>query len=48
MTTLGSAIHPTTTGGEIVSVAVVLVGISFVALLTGAIAQRLLAGEREP
>lgn len=42
MTTLGSSISPTTTGGEIVSVIVVLVGISFVALLTGSIAQRFL------
>lgn len=47
MTTVGSSIYPTTTGGEIVSVAVVLVGISFVALLTGAIAQRFLAGMPE-
>ena len=43
MTTVGSNIYPTTTGGEIVAVAVVLVGISFVALLTGAIAQRFLS-----
>jgi len=42
MTTLGSSIYPTTTGGEIVAVVTVLVGISFVALLTGAIAQRFL------
>lgn len=45
MTTLGSDIYPTTTGGEIVAVVVVLVGISFVALLTGAIAQRFLGPE---
>ncbi len=45
MTTVGSDIYPTTTGGEIVSVAVVVVGIAFVALLTGAFAQRFLAGE---
>jgi voltage-gated potassium channel len=45
MTTLGSSIYPTTTGGQIVAVAVVIVGISFVALLTGAIAQRFLGPE---
>jgi voltage-gated potassium channel len=42
MTTLGSTVHPSTTGAEILSVAILLVGISFVALLTGAIAQRFL------
>ncbi len=41
MTTLGSNIYPTTVGGEVVSV-VMLVGIGVVALLTGAIAQRFL------
>jgi voltage-gated potassium channel len=45
MTTLGSNIYPTTTGGEIVTVAVLLIGIGFVALLTGAFAQRFLAPE---
>jgi voltage-gated potassium channel len=45
MTTLGSNIYPTTTGGEIVGVVIVIVGISFVALLTGAIAQRFLGPE---
>jgi voltage-gated potassium channel len=40
MTTLGSGIQPSTTGGEIVSVVVLLVGIGFVALLTGSFAQR--------
>ncbi len=45
MTTLGSEIEPTTTGGEIVSVSVLLVGIGFVALLTGSFAQRFLAPE---
>jgi voltage-gated potassium channel len=45
MTTLGSNIYPTTTGGEIVSVVLLLVGISFVALLTGAIVQRFLGPE---
>lgn len=45
MTTVGSDIYPTTTGGEVVSVAIVIVGISFVAMLTGAIAQRFLKPE---
>jgi voltage-gated potassium channel len=45
MTTLGSDIYPTTTGGEIVSVAILIVGIGFVALLTGAFAQRFLSPE---
>ncbi len=45
MTTLGSDIQPTTTGGEIVSVVILIVGIGFVALLTGAIAQRFLGPE---
>ena len=45
MTTLGSNIYPTTTGGEIVSVVILIVGIGFVALLTGAFAQRFLGPE---
>jgi voltage-gated potassium channel len=45
MTTLGSNIYPTTVGGQIVSTVIMLIGISFVALLTGAIAQRFLAPE---
>ena len=45
MTTLGSSIYPTTTGSQILSVVILLVGISFVALLTGAIAQRFLGPE---
>jgi voltage-gated potassium channel len=45
MTTLGSNVEPTTTGGEIVSAVVLLVGIGFVALLTGSFAQRFLAPE---
>ena len=45
MTTLGSNIYPTTTGGKIVSAAILIVGIGFVALLTGAFAQRFLAPE---
>lgn len=42
MTTLGSDIYPRTIGGEITSVAIVVVGIAFVAMLTGAVAQRFL------
>jgi voltage-gated potassium channel len=42
MTTLGSNIYPTTTGGEIVSTAILIIGIGFVALLTGAFAERFL------
>jgi hypothetical protein len=45
MTTLGSNIYPTTTGGQIVSTAILLIGIGFVALLTGGFAQRFLAPE---
>jgi threonine dehydrogenase-like Zn-dependent dehydrogenase len=45
MTTLGSDIYPTTTGGEIVSTVILIVGIGFVALLTGSFAQRFLAPE---
>jgi voltage-gated potassium channel len=45
MTTLGSSINPTTTGGEVLSAFVLIVGISFVALLTGAFAQRFLSPE---
>jgi len=45
MTTLGSDIEPTTTGGEIVSTVILLVGIGFVALLTGSFAQRFLSPE---
>ncbi|HKT83468.1 MAG TPA: potassium channel family protein [Solirubrobacterales bacterium] len=45
MTTLGSNIYPTTTGGEIVSTAILIVGIGFVALLTGAFAERFLGPE---
>jgi voltage-gated potassium channel len=36
MTTLGSNIYPTTTGGEVISVVILIIGIGFVALLTGA------------
>jgi hypothetical protein len=45
MTTLGSNIYPTTTGGKIVSTVILLIGIGFVALLTGSFAQRFLAPE---
>lgn len=45
MTTLGSNIYPTTTGGEIVSTVILIVGIGFVALLTGSFAQRFLSPE---
>jgi voltage-gated potassium channel len=45
MTTLGSNIYPTTTGGEIVSTVILIVGIGFVALLTGSFAQRFLGPE---
>jgi voltage-gated potassium channel len=47
MTTLGSDIEPTTTGGEILSAFILIVGIAFVALLTGAFAQRFLGPEIE-
>jgi len=42
MTTLGSEWEPTTVGSEITAVAILLVGVSFMAMLTGAIAQRFL------
>jgi voltage-gated potassium channel len=45
MTTLGSNIYPTTTGGEVVSTVILIIGIGFVALLTGAFAQRFLSPE---
>ena len=47
MTTLGSEIQPMTTGGRIIGIVTVLVGIAFVALATGAIAQRFLREEVE-
>jgi hypothetical protein len=43
MTTLGSNIYPHTSGGQAVSAIVLLIGIGFVALLTGSFAQRFLA-----
>ncbi len=42
MTTLGSEFTATTIGGQVTAIVVLLVGISFVAMLTGAIAQRFL------
>jgi voltage-gated potassium channel len=47
MTTVGSDIYPETTGGRIISMVLMVVGIGFVALLTGAIAERFLAPEIE-
>lgn len=43
MTTLGSKWEPTTVGSEITAVVVQLVGIAFMAMLTGAIAHRFLS-----
>ena len=48
MTTLGSEYTATTLGGQITAVVVLLVGISFVAMLTGAIAQRFLKPPADP
>jgi Tfp pilus assembly protein PilO len=45
MTPLGSDLYPTTTGGEDVPVAILIVGIGYVAHLTGAFAQRFLGPE---
>lgn len=42
MTTVGSEYTATTLGGQITEVVILLVGISFIAMLTGAIAQRFL------
>ena len=42
MTTLGSKWQPTTVGSEITAVVILLVGVSFIALLTGAIAHKFL------
>src|SRR5262249_61804842 len=43
MTTLGSNIQPTDTGGQIVSMVLVLVGLGFIALIPGAIPRRFFA-----
>jgi voltage-gated potassium channel len=45
MTTLGSSIQPTDTGGQIVATVLVLVGLGFIALVTGAIARRFFGPE---
>jgi hypothetical protein len=42
MTTLGSQYEATTTGSEIVEIVILLIGVTFFAMLTGAIAQRFL------
>jgi voltage-gated potassium channel len=48
MTTVGYGDpSPTTAGGKVLAIVVMLVGIGFVAVLTGAIAQRFLSGEIE-
>src|SRR5262249_60777114 len=47
MTTVGSGYQPDTTGARIIAIVVVVVGIGFVALLTGAVAERFLAPEIE-
>jgi voltage-gated potassium channel len=45
MTTLGYGRQPETTSGKIIAVVLLLVGLLFVAVLTGALAQRFLARE---
>ena len=45
MTTVGSNIQPDTTLGRIIAMVIMLVGIAFVALLTGAVAERFLGPE---
>jgi voltage-gated potassium channel len=47
MTTVGYGGSPTTTVGRIIAIAVLVVGLGFVAVLTGAIAQRFLASQIE-
>lgn len=47
MTTVGYGGSPTTTVGRIITIGVLVVGIGFVAVLTGAIAQRFLASQIE-
>jgi voltage-gated potassium channel len=45
MTTLGSQYEATTVGSEIVEIVILLIGVTFFAMLTGAIAQRFLNPE---
>ena len=47
MTTVGYGGSPTTTAGRIITIGVLVVGIGFVAVLTGAVAQRFLAPQIE-
>jgi voltage-gated potassium channel len=48
MTTVGYGdLSPKTTGGRLVGIALMLIGIGFVALLTGAIAERFLTPQLE-
>ncbi len=49
MTTLGSEWQPTTVGSQVTAIVLLLVGIAFIAMLTGAIARRFLTpSEAEP
>jgi voltage-gated potassium channel len=45
MTTVGSDIQPDTTGGRIIAMTLMVVGIGFVAFLTGYLAERFLGPE---
>jgi voltage-gated potassium channel len=45
MTTVGSDIQPDTTLGRIIALVIMVVGVAFVALLTGAVAERFLGPE---
>jgi hypothetical protein len=47
MTTVGYGGSPTTTTGRIITIGLLVLGIGFVAVLTGAIAQRFLASQIE-
>lgn len=47
MTTVGYGGSPTTTLGRVITVGVLVVGIGFVAVLTGAVAERFLASQIE-
>jgi hypothetical protein len=42
MTTLGSQFETTTTGSEIVAIVILLTGVTFISMLTGAIANKFL------